>query len=64
MHPFSLAKENCKDVVGGVVAGGCVTWEFKEIGEVTLSMLEVGGPIQVTLAIPEDGYDPRPIDFM
>ncbi|MFC0119154.1 hypothetical protein [Pseudoalteromonas xiamenensis] len=61
MHPFSLKNDQSSQVTGGVVAGGCVTYEFKETGgvEITLSLKEAGGPVVVTQAIPEDGNDPR-----
>jgi len=55
MHPFSLEKTQEEQVVGGVVASK-VTY----FGDCT----EDGGGINptdpITMAIPEDGNDPRP----
>ncbi|WP_042147824.1 MULTISPECIES: hypothetical protein [unclassified Pseudoalteromonas] len=58
MHPFSLEKEKTNQVTGG-----------RMIDPVTYGCTETGGgivppPIKgigdvVTMAIPEDGYDPR-----
>ncbi len=33
MHPFSLTTEESKEVTGGIVAGGCVSWRGQEVGE-------------------------------
>jgi len=50
MHPFSLEKTQNEQVVGG-----------KGDFYVTLALKETGGPDDpITLAIPEDGNDPRP----
>jgi hypothetical protein len=49
MHPFSLEKSQEKQVVGG-----------KGDFYVTLALKETGGPDPITMAIPEDGNDPRP----
>ena len=50
MHPFSLEKSQEEQVVGG-----------KLDLSITLSLKETGGPGDViTMAIPEDGNDPRP----
>ncbi|MBH0022496.1 hypothetical protein I6F40_19465 [Pseudoalteromonas sp. SWXJ133] len=50
MHPFSLEKSQEEQVVGGK---GDINF--------TLSLKEDGGPGDVvTMAIPEDGNDPRP----
>ena len=51
MHPFSLEKSQKEQVTGGLLiekitlVGGCT---------------EGGGIIPITMAIPEDGNDPRP----
>ncbi|WMS90817.1 MULTISPECIES: hypothetical protein [unclassified Pseudoalteromonas] len=50
MHPFSLEKTQNEQVVGG-----------KGDFNVTLALKETGGPFDpITMAIPEDGNDPRP----
>ena len=49
MHPFSLEKSQEEQVVGGALTGK-VTY--------TGGCVEGGGVI--TMAIPEDGNDPRP----
>ncbi|MET6757061.1 hypothetical protein [Pseudoalteromonas sp. NCIMB_1079] len=50
MHPFSLKKSQEEQVVGGK---GDINF--------TLSLKENGGPDgPITMAIPEDGNDPRP----
>ena len=50
MHPFSLEKSQEEQVVGGK---GDINF--------TLSLKENGGPGgPITMAIPEDGNDPRP----
>ncbi|MCO7191367.1 MULTISPECIES: hypothetical protein [unclassified Pseudoalteromonas] len=49
MHPFSLNKAQQENVTGGL----------KE-DPMTEFMCENGGPIRVTMAIPEDGNDPLP----
>ncbi|WP_171045736.1 hypothetical protein [Pseudoalteromonas rubra] len=51
MHPFSLNKDQEQSVVGGL---------RKPIVDITLAEGESGGPIYVTMAIPEDGHDPLP----
>ncbi|MCF2910435.1 hypothetical protein L1285_19160 [Pseudoalteromonas sp. DL2-H2.2] len=51
MHPFSLKKEQEQLVTGGLRKG---------IIDITLAEGETGGPIYVTMAIPEDGHDPLP----
>lgn len=63
MHPFALSQESQKEVTGGIVAGGCITVDYKETGEISSLLKELGGPIVVTLAIPEGGDDPRPFDL-
>ncbi|WP_171045378.1 hypothetical protein [Pseudoalteromonas rubra] len=45
MHPFSLDKAQKQNVTGGNVF-------------ISDLLVENGGPIYVTQAIPEDGYDP------
>ncbi|MFC0119156.1 hypothetical protein [Pseudoalteromonas xiamenensis] len=54
MHPFSLQKEQSSQVTGGSVADGFVSSALRENG----------GPIMVTMAIPEDGSDPRDFKIM
>ena len=50
MHPFSLEKTQNEQVVGG-----------KGDFYVTLALKETGGSFDpITMAIPEDGNDPRP----
>jgi len=50
MHPFSLKKENLQQVTGG-----------NPIPGLSLYFEEEGG--QITMAIPEDGYDPRDLEI-
>jgi len=47
MHPFSLEKSQKEQVTGGL-----------KLIDITDGLHESGGPI--TMAIPEDGNDPRP----
>ncbi|TMP30895.1 hypothetical protein [Pseudoalteromonas rubra] len=53
MHPFSLSNTQQEQVTGGL-KGEVITDK---------SMYETGGPIRVTMAIPEDGNDPLPPIF-
>ncbi|TMP30897.1 hypothetical protein [Pseudoalteromonas rubra] len=53
MHPFSLNKQHHEKVAGG----------FQRVELTEPSLREVGGPIDVTMAIPEDGNDPLPPFF-
>ncbi|WP_160317392.1 hypothetical protein [Pseudoalteromonas sp. R3] len=48
MHPFSLDKTQKQNVTGGNVF-------------ISDLLKENGGPIDITQAYPEDGYDPTPI---
>ncbi|MCF2910436.1 hypothetical protein L1285_19165 [Pseudoalteromonas sp. DL2-H2.2] len=50
MHPFSLSNTQQEQVTGGL-NGEVITNQW---------MCETGGPIRVTMAIPEDGNDPLP----
>ncbi|WP_160317391.1 hypothetical protein [Pseudoalteromonas sp. R3] len=49
MHPFSLNKAQQENVTGGL----------QEV-QITEYRCENGGPIRITMAIPEDGKDPLP----
>ena len=55
MHPFSLNKEEQQ-----AVNGGFIVVPIKD--SITFGIGETGD--HITMAYPEDGHDPFPIDFM
>lgn len=64
MHPFALTQDDQQQVHGGIAPSHLISLPFLEDGEViTQALNETGGPIYVTMAIPEDGDDPRLSDL-